>query len=94
MKRFTLSLAMACLLAAAPYAAAQLITSDVALFYRVYDAAHGKPSAAALQRDYLDAGTPGLREFIPYRIKSAQFLEQQIASRSANYDQARSWATA
>jgi hypothetical protein len=94
MKRFTLPLAMACLLAAAPYAAAQLITSDVALFYRVYDNAHGKPSAAALQRDYLDAGTPGLRDFIPYRIKSAQFLEQQIASRAANYEQARSCTSA
>lgn len=94
MKRLKLPLAIACLLAAAPYAAAQLITSDVALFYRVYDAAHGKPSAAVLQRDYLDAGTQGLREFIPYRIKSAQFLEEQIASRPANYEQARNCTSA
>src|SRR5471032_2156905 len=55
-------------------AMAQLETSDVALFYRVYDAAHGKPDAATLQRDYLDAGSDGLRDFIPYRILSADQL--------------------
>src|SRR5471032_2342931 len=46
---------------AAGSATAQLATGDVALFYRVYDAADGKPDAATLQRDYLDAGSDGLR---------------------------------
>ena len=71
-------------------AMAQLETSDVALFYRVYDAAHGKPDAATLQRDYLDAGSDGLRDFIPYRILSADQLAQQIARMPAIYENARS----
>src|SRR5690606_40502159 len=35
-------------------------TEDVALFYRVYDAANGHPTAAQLQLDYLDQGSDGL----------------------------------
>src|SRR5471032_3003587 len=70
---------------AAGSATAQLATGDVALFYRVYDAAHGKPDAATLQRDYLDAGSDGLRDFIPYRILSADQLAQQIARMAELY---------
>jgi len=51
--------------------APEISTADVDLFYRVYDAAKGKPSAEALRRDYLDAGSDGLRHFIPHRIISA-----------------------
>src|SRR5690606_20179833 len=35
-------------------------TGDVALFYQVYDAAHGHPTAGQLQHDYLDRGSHGL----------------------------------
>jgi len=49
----------------------EISTSDVDLFYRVYDPAKGSPTAEALQRDYLDAGSDGLRHFIPHRIISA-----------------------
>ena len=38
-------------------------TEDVSLFYKVYDEAGGHPATAQLQRDYLDAGTDGLRIF-------------------------------
>jgi hypothetical protein len=75
---------------AAGAALAQLQVGDVELFYRVYDAAAGKPDAAALQREYLDAGSAGLRDFIPYRILSADSLAQQIARTPAVYENARS----
>jgi hypothetical protein len=51
--------------------APEISTADVDLFFRVYDAAKGKPSAEVLRRDYLDAGSDGLRHFIPHRIISA-----------------------
>src|SRR3546814_3706035 len=35
-------------------------TEDVDLFYRIYDAAGGHPTAEQLQHDYLDQGSDGL----------------------------------
>jgi hypothetical protein len=67
-------------------------TSDVALFYRIYDAAGGTPSAAALQRGYLDAGSDGVRQFIPDRIRSAKALAETIAAHRDVYDKARGCA--
>src|SRR5436190_295384 len=69
-------------------------TSDVDLFYRVYEAAGGHPTAEILQRDYLDAGSPGVREFIPERILSAERLAKRIGEKPEVYDRARSCATA
>jgi uncharacterized protein YjaZ len=40
---------------------------DVARFYKVYDAAHGHPSAEELQRGYLDPGSPGLHHLAEIR---------------------------
>lgn len=65
-------------------------TSDVDTFYRLYDAAHGAPSASVLQREYIDSGTDGLRQFVPHRILSGEALAEAIASNRAVYDQARS----
>lgn len=76
--------------AAAPRGGPEIRTDDVARFYRIYDAAGGAPTAAALQRDYLDAGTPGVREFIPNRIISADRLADKIAKSRDTYDKARS----
>lgn len=66
--------------------------SDVELFYRIYDAAGGAPSAATLQRDYLDAGSDGLRQFIPQRIISAEKLAEMIHKHPETYQQARTCA--
>jgi hypothetical protein len=76
---------------APPHAAplAEIRTSDVDLFYGIYDAAGGVPSAAALQRSYIDAGSDGVRQFIPSRIKSAEALAKTIAENRAVYDKAR-----
>ncbi|HEY0940362.1 MAG TPA: DUF2268 domain-containing putative Zn-dependent protease [Steroidobacter sp.] len=66
--------------------------SDVELFFRVYDAANGSPSARALQTDYLDAGSDGLRQFIPHRIISATELADAISKHRDTYEQARTCA--
>lgn len=63
--------------------------SDVDLFYRVYDAAKGVPSANTLQIDYLDAGSDGLRQFIPDRIVSAAKLAEAIGKKRDTYERAR-----
>jgi hypothetical protein len=73
--------------AAAPLA--EIRTSDVDLFYGVYAAAHGAPSAEALQKGYIDAGTDGVRQFIPQRILSAEALAKTISKHPDVYDGAR-----
>src|SRR5688572_10277438 len=67
----------------------EISTADVELFYRVYDAARGKPSIDALRSDYLEAGSDGLRHFIPHRIISASRLAEQIVRNPAIYKKAR-----
>jgi hypothetical protein len=69
--------------------APEISTADVDLFYRVYDAAKGKPTAEALRRDYLDAGSDGLRHFIPHRIISAAWLAERIRKKRSVYEKAR-----
>jgi len=68
---------------------AEIRTSDVDLFYSIYDAAGGAPNADALQHGYIDAGSDGVRQFIPSRIKSAEALAKTIASNPAVYNNAR-----
>jgi hypothetical protein len=71
----------------------EIRTSDVDLFYRVYDAAHGAPTAAELQAGYLDAGSDGVRQFIRDRIRSADALAKMIAAHREVYDNARKCAS-
>lgn len=68
---------------------ADISTGNVALFYQVYDAAHGTPGAEALQRDYIDRGSEGLRQFVPNRIISGAALAKTIIANPAVYEQAR-----
>lgn len=72
-----------------PPAFAQIIVSDVALFYRVFDAAHGQPTVTEIQKDYLDAGSKGLHEFVPERIVSAQNLVNVITRRPKSFINAK-----
>lgn len=65
-------------------------TSDVTTFYRLYDAANGKPSAISLQQDYIDKGTDGVRQFVPYRIISGEALAKEVGNQEATYRQAQS----
>jgi hypothetical protein len=80
--------------AAAPAPQVEVRTSDVELFYRIYDAAAGTPSADVLQGEYLDGGSDGVRQFIEHRIRSADALSQTIAAHRDVYDKARSCAAA
>lgn len=68
---------------------AEVRTSDVDLFYRIYDAAHGAPTGAALQHGYIDAGSDGVRQFTPDRIVSGGNLAAAIAENRDVYDHAR-----
>jgi len=52
----------------------EIRTSDVDLFYRIYDASHGKPTAETLDRDYIQGGSDGVRQFVPDRIRSGDAL--------------------
>jgi hypothetical protein len=69
--------------------APEISTADVDLFYRVYDSARGRPSIETLRRDYLEAGSDGLRDFIPHRIISASRLSEQIVRNPSVYRKAR-----
>jgi hypothetical protein len=87
-------IALAALLVAAPTAAgdpfaARVRFDDVDRFYRVYDAAGGRPSAERLGRDYIEAGSAGVRDFVPDRIVSPEALAVKIAQDRAMYDRAR-----
>lgn len=63
--------------------------SDVERFYKVYDAARGRPSAAELQHDYLDLGTKGFKTFARIRHISGASIAAAIEKKPALYIDAR-----
>jgi len=74
-----------------------LITADdVTLFWTAYDywqrdlKADPAKLAEVLQKQYLDAGSQGVKDFIPHRIVSAQHLAEQILHDRAYYESTRS----
>ena len=67
---------------------ARIDTSDVVSFYRIYDAADGRPSAYDLSA-YVDSPSAGVVGFIPNRIESADNLSAVIASQREVYANAR-----
>jgi hypothetical protein len=97
MRSFALSF-LAALAIASPAVAERrepdIRTDDVDRFYRLYDAAQGHPTAEVLQRDYLDAGSPAVREFIPNRIVSAERLARRVGEKPEVYAKARTCAAA
>ena len=54
---------------------------DVYRFYEIFDAAAGRPTAAQLQVDYLDAGSAGLRIFAEQRNTTGARIADAIAAR-------------
>ncbi len=85
MNVFLLALAAAQAFATTP----AIHTEDVELFYEVYDAAGGHPTAAELQRDYLDAGSDGLRQFAALRNTTAARIAEAISKQPEMYEEAR-----
>ncbi|MDE3115385.1 MAG: lytic murein transglycosylase, partial [Pseudomonadota bacterium] len=79
------NVAMLFVLSAASAALAQrdgpvIHIGDVARFYRVYDAAHGHPSAGDLQREYIDPGSPGLHHLSKIRDVTGVTIAKAIAA--------------
>src|SRR5262249_34539157 len=66
--------------------AARLVTSDLDNFLRAQTAANGAvPTAEVLEREYLDKGSPGLKDFLQRRINSAQNLAHEMAAHPKYY---------
>lgn len=72
-------------LACAQSAEPRFITSDIANFWKAYDASTPANRAAVMQKLYLDPGSPGLKAFLEARIESAQALANQIDRRSPKF---------
>jgi hypothetical protein len=68
---------------------AEVRTGDVELFDRIYDVAKGMPSGDALQKGYIDAGSDGVRQFVPHRIISGEALASAVSRHHADYEGAR-----
>lgn len=64
-------------------------TEDVTLFYRIYEAAQGSPSAEQLQHEYLDRGSEGLHQFAKLRRVTGTAIADAIAKRPEIYRDAR-----
>ncbi|MNE24558.1 lytic murein transglycosylase [Brevundimonas sp. MYb46] len=88
---FTASVVLTCLLSSPVRAqsSATLDISDVDLFYRLYDATDGRPTAEQIQSGYIDVGSPGLRTFFDARRTTAVRVAEAIVSRPEIYRQAR-----
>lgn len=70
----------------------EIVTNDVDLFFQVFDAAKGHPTAAQVQTGYLDKGTEGLRTFARLRGTTAQRIVDAIEARPQLYAAARQCA--
>jgi uncharacterized protein YjaZ len=64
-------------------------TEDVALFYRIYDAAGGHPTADQLQHDYLDQGSEGLHTLARLRNITGLRIEDELTKHPEVYADAR-----
>lgn len=68
---------------------ARLSTGDIQLFWHAVDHAPADSLSAYLQREYLDHGSVGVRDFIRGRIRSAEDLAAMVRDRRARYDSVR-----
>ncbi|MBS1827532.1 MAG: hypothetical protein JST93_19610 [Acidobacteria bacterium] len=73
---------------------AVIVTSDVALFWKAYDSwsrsgAQPDRLQAALQTEYLNKASDGVKDFTPDRIISAEALAARILEDRAYYDRVR-----
>lgn len=63
--------------------------SDVTRFYALYAASDGHPTAAQLQRDYLDAGSAGLKTLARLRNVTGERIAQNMAQEPKVYADTR-----
>jgi len=62
---------------------------DVARFYKVYERAHGRPTADELQRDYIGAGSPGLHHLANIRNVTGTTIAKALAARPQMFSNAQ-----
>jgi hypothetical protein len=62
---------------------------DVERFYKIYEAAGGKPTAEQLQRDYLDAGSDGLKRIAKSRNVTGTRIAETLTKRPEIYINAK-----
>lgn len=62
---------------------------DVERFFKIYDAANGRPTADQLQRDYIDPGSDGLHQFARLRNITGARIAAAIAEDPEMYEEAR-----
>jgi hypothetical protein len=72
-----------------PNAAIEIQTDDVTRFFEIYDRTDGKPSAAELQRFYVEPGSAGLRHLMQVRSVSAERIARAVADQPELYTNAR-----
>jgi hypothetical protein len=65
--------------------AARLVTSDIDLFWKAYDASKPGKRVEALRDEYLSKGSPGLKDFLRKRIRSAENLAEIIEAHPKYY---------
>jgi hypothetical protein len=75
--------------AAAPTAGPTIQIQDVERFYKIYDAANGRPTAEQLQHDYLDAGSDGLHTLAKLRNVTGARIADTLAKRPELYSKAK-----
>lgn len=88
-KAFAIALAVLLWGSCANAAEPAIHIEDTTLFYQVYDAASGHPTAGQLQHDYIDKGTDGLRRFLDQRHTTAARIEKAISDQPQIYVGAR-----
>jgi hypothetical protein len=62
---------------------------DVERFYKIYDAANGHPTAEQLQKEYIDAGSEGLRTLARLRKVTGVRIAETLAKNPQIYSNAR-----
>lgn len=62
---------------------------DVARFYKVYDGAHGRPTAEELQRDYIDPGSPGLHHLASIRRVTGATIAKALTAHPQIFSDAK-----
>jgi hypothetical protein len=74
---------------AAPRTEPVIHIEDVARFYEVYDAAHGRPTAEELQRNYIDPGSPGLHHLAEIRDVTGVTIAKALAAHPRIFSDAK-----
>ena len=68
---------------------AKIHTEDIALFWKIFDETTPNFSSKVFQTKYLDAGTEGLKGFIPMRIESGKNLSKVVRANLDYYQNIR-----